>query len=150
VENEVIRAAPPELKNYRLISDAELREIRRIWVEEKHEFDDTLPRIYEEVKGEPYPYMDDLDVGPFGKVEWDLLRELCGDNEVFLELQASLLNVEQSVQGTTVRRAVVDKLEHAIKRCYIEDQTDAQQFGEELQRIRDVEQLSLEHQFEPI
>lgn len=150
VENEVIRAAPPELKNYRLISDAELREIRRIWVEEKHEFDDALPRIYEEVKGEPYPYMDDLDVGPFGKAEWDLLRELCGDNEVFLELQASLLNVEQSVQGTTVRRAVVDKLEQAIKRCYFEDETDAQQFAEKLQRVRGIEQLSLEHEFESI
>src|SRR5690606_21193009 len=150
VENEVIRAAPPELKNYRLISDAELREIRRIWVEEKHEFDDTLPRIYEEVKGEPYPYMDDLDVGPFGKVEWDLLRELCGDNEVFRKLQASPLDVEQSVQGTTVRRAVVDKLEQAIKRGYFDDETAAQQFVGELQSIREAERQCPEHQFEPI
>lgn len=150
VENDVVAAAPVELKDYRLISDAELREIRRIWVEEKHEFDDSLPRIYETVKGEPYPFKEDLNVGPFGKAEWELLRELSGENEVFLELQASLLNVQQKVQGTTVRRAVVDDLERLIKRCYYEDEADAQRFAEERQKVRDGEQLLLEVGFEPV
>ena len=31
-----------------------MSEIRRIWLEEKHEFDDSLPRIYEEVTGEEF------------------------------------------------------------------------------------------------
>src|SRR5690606_18242014 len=135
---------------YRLITDAERREIRRSRVEETHEFDDALPRIYEEAKREPYPYMDALDGGRFGRAEWDLLRDLCGDSEVFLERRAASRHVEQSVQGATVRRAVVDKLEQAIKRCYFEDETDAQQFAEELQRVRGIEQLSLEHEFESI
>ena len=39
---------PPEVKEIKLISDAELQEIRRIWVVEKYEIEDTLPKIFEE------------------------------------------------------------------------------------------------------
>src|SRR5947209_10166054 len=37
----------------------ELREVRRIWLHEKHEFDDSLPKIYEEATGEPFPKEED-------------------------------------------------------------------------------------------
>ena len=46
---------PQEFRNLQLITLEELDEIRRIWLHEKHEFDDSLPRIYEEVTGEPFP-----------------------------------------------------------------------------------------------
>lgn len=37
-----------------LLEAGELEEIRRIWVLEKHEVEDSVPRIYEEVMGAPY------------------------------------------------------------------------------------------------
>ena len=46
---------PEEVKDIELISAAELEEIRRIWVTEKHEIEDLLPLIYEEVVGDRYP-----------------------------------------------------------------------------------------------
>jgi DNA sulfur modification protein DndC len=46
--------APADLK-FDLLRVEDLEEIRRIWVFEKHEIDDSVPRIYEEVMGEPYP-----------------------------------------------------------------------------------------------
>jgi hypothetical protein len=43
---------PPEFRNLKLITMDELHEIRRIWLNEKHEFDDSLPRIFQEVTGQ--------------------------------------------------------------------------------------------------
>ncbi|MGL4883153.1 MAG: DNA phosphorothioation system sulfurtransferase DndC, partial [Waterburya sp.] len=51
---QVRENAPKEFKDISLITLEELSEIRRIWLEEKHEFDDSLPRIYQEVTGEVF------------------------------------------------------------------------------------------------
>src|SRR5205807_2151663 len=53
--------APEEVRALELISRDELQEIRRIWVVDKHEIEDALPRIFEEVTGEPFdaPSLDD-------------------------------------------------------------------------------------------
>src|SRR5207253_693952 len=46
---------PAYVRDIELISIAELHEIRRMWVVEKHEIEDTLPRIYHAVTGTPFP-----------------------------------------------------------------------------------------------
>ncbi len=128
VEMQVQNEGPEDVRQYRLITDDEMREIRRIWVQEKHEFDDQLPRIYQDVTGKAYPYFDDLEQGPFGKDEWDLLRSLCGDDHVYLELQASLLDVELGSRGVTMRKSLTDTLEHVIRRCFYANEDDALEF----------------------
>ncbi|MGX1117991.1 DNA sulfur modification protein DndC [Streptomyces ambofaciens] len=51
-----IRAhAPEHVQNIELITLDELHEIRRIWVFDKHEVEDSLPQIYQEATGEPFP-----------------------------------------------------------------------------------------------
>ncbi len=67
---------PPEFRNLTLITPAELQEIRRIWVYEKGKFDDSLPRIYQETTGEPFPTPADHD-NPLRADDWALLREVC-------------------------------------------------------------------------
>ena len=54
-QSEIRELGPPEVEKLDLISMDELREIRRIWLQEKHEFQDSLPRIYEEATGRPFP-----------------------------------------------------------------------------------------------
>ena len=44
-----------ESDDLEVITYEELEEIRRIWVKEKHELEDSLPRIYEEATGREYP-----------------------------------------------------------------------------------------------
>ena len=46
VEKLVHEIGPDEIKSVPLITNAELELIRQIWLDEKHEFDDTLPRIF--------------------------------------------------------------------------------------------------------
>ncbi|MDJ0715555.1 MAG: DNA phosphorothioation system sulfurtransferase DndC, partial [Prochloraceae cyanobacterium] len=78
---QVRRTAPEDMKDITLITPEELSAIRRIWLEEKHEFDDSLPRIYEEVTGESF---QDIRPGAgnslLGSDEWNVLEEICGDD----------------------------------------------------------------------
>lgn len=145
VEKEICATGPEEVRNLRLITDDELREIRRIWVKEKHEFDDRLPVIYEEVRKERYPYINDLEPGPFGKAEWDILAKLCADNFVYLELQSSMLDIEQHTKAITSRRSIVDELERVIKKCYYDSEEDAVLFETGRQKLANT-QLSFEEE----
>ena len=50
----VRRNGPEYVRDIQLITLDELQEIRRIWVVDKHEVEDSLPGIYEAATGEPY------------------------------------------------------------------------------------------------
>mgnify|MGYP002700125143 CR=1 FL=1 len=51
----VQQLGPPEVKNLELLPLEELEEIRRIWLEEKHEAEDSVPKIYQKVFKTDYP-----------------------------------------------------------------------------------------------
>ena len=61
-----------------LISLDELEEIRRIWVEQKGEIEDSLPSIYEMVTGRSYPGKP-LDPMPLDASDLMLLREVVSE-----------------------------------------------------------------------
>ena len=107
---EVRQNAPEDFKDLNLITPEELSEIRRIWLEEKHEFDDSLPRIYQEVTGEVFR---DIRVGAEEKVigsdEWEILEEIC-DDEMHLELMANLLDTEREFAVKNRRLGIYDSL----------------------------------------
>src|SRR5262245_31718365 len=58
-QQSVRQEGPDEFRNLQLITLDELHEIRRIWLYEKHEFDDSLPQVYQEVTGDSFPKADD-------------------------------------------------------------------------------------------
>lgn len=110
-QSEVREKAPGGMEDIELISPSELSEIRRIWLEEKHEFDDAVPRIYEEVMGESF---QDPRSGAgnrhLGSDEWSLLEEVC-DDPMELELITRLLDTERQYQTMARRVGVIDSLE---------------------------------------
>ena len=112
---QVRRNAPEEFKDISLITPEELSEIRRIWLEEKHEFDDSLPRIYREVTGEVFK---DIRVGVDEKLlggdEWDILEEICGDDGMHLELMAKLLDTERQYYTKYRRVGIYESLEECF------------------------------------
>ncbi|HEY9769446.1 MAG TPA: DNA phosphorothioation system sulfurtransferase DndC [Coleofasciculaceae cyanobacterium] len=107
---EVRQNAPEEFKDISLITSEELSEIRRIWLEEKHEFDDSLPRIYQEVTGEVFK---DIRIGAdeklLGNDEWETLAEIC-DDEMQLELMSKLLDTERQFYTKNRRTGIYDSL----------------------------------------
>jgi DNA sulfur modification protein DndC len=111
-QKEMRENAPENMRDLTLISQAELSEIRRIWLEEKHEFDDSVPRIYEEVTGEvfkdPRP---GADQSILGTDEWGVLEEICDGDGMHLELMARLLDTERQFKKKTRRVGIYETLE---------------------------------------
>jgi len=112
---EVRKNAPAGMEDITLITQEELSEIRRIWLEEKHEFDDSLPRIYQEVTGETFR---DNRLGAtnhvLGSDEWGVLEELCED-EMHLELMAKLLDTERQYHTKSRRSGIYQSLEKCFE-----------------------------------
>jgi DNA sulfur modification protein DndC len=105
---------PPEFRSLRLITDEELHEIRRLWLYEKHEFDDSLPCIYQEVTGQEFPKRDD-EAGGLRAEDWEALRELCDGDEAFFDLQVRLLGKERKFRAMSRRAGVYEELEGELR-----------------------------------
>ena len=120
---------PEEIADVPLITMDELRYIRKLWLDEKREFDDSLPRIYEEVTGKPFEDTTIKTNKYYGKAEWDLLHDVCKelypDEQLLPEMQARLLDVEAKSSTMIRRRNVKKSIEDEIKYCYYKDEEDA-------------------------
>ena len=104
----------------------ELHEIRRIWVIDKHELEDSLPRIYEAITEEPFPG-DHIDSNlVFGLKEMRLLQEKCDDNTLHYEMTRELLDIEQGYQTKVRRSGLFNALEEAIRKGFYENKEDAE------------------------
>ena len=109
---EIRKNAPEDMGEITLITEGELREIRRIWLEEKHEFEDSLPRIYQEVTGEEFQDDNLSRVNILlGGDEWDILQDICQEDQMHLELMAKLLDTERQYYTKSRRVGIYDTLE---------------------------------------
>lgn len=106
------RIAPENMRDITLISLEEMSEIRRIWLEDKHEFDDSLPRIYQEVTGEEFKDpRPGADYSLLGVDEWAVLEEICEGDVMHLELMAKLLDTEYQYRKKIRRTGIYNTLE---------------------------------------
>ncbi|MBD2300110.1 DNA phosphorothioation system sulfurtransferase DndC [Nostoc sp. FACHB-190] len=112
VEKQIRQTAPENMRDITLISTEELSEIRRIWLEERHEFDDSLPRIYYEVTGEEFKDpRPGVEHKLLGSDEWAVLEEICADDTMHLELMSKLLSTEWQFRKKTKRVGIYETLE---------------------------------------
>ena len=135
----VRQKAPAHLQEIELISQAELTEIRRIWREEKHEFDDALPRIYRQTTGQIFP--DPLPADQpshLGPDEWSLLTELCAHDPMQLELVTKLLHTEHQYQRLSRRSGILRDLE----KCFDTSARSKDQAIAAARRDRDLKQAA--------
>lgn len=116
---------PKEVANIELITLDEMQEIRRIWVVEKHELEDSLPRIYQDVVGEEYPGSRLDDNLMLGSEELELLKEICNGEPGHFEMMRELLSIEKQQRTNSRRAGLFGLLEKSIKRHYYEDEKDA-------------------------
>ncbi len=117
--------APKEMGQIELITKEELQEIRRIWVVEKHEIEDRLPAIYQEVTGKPYPGQKIDDHQVFDNEVLALLRESCGTDGMHYEMLRNLIDVERRFRTMTRRRGLFEEIEKEIERCFWDGREDA-------------------------
>jgi DNA sulfur modification protein DndC len=121
-----IRENGPEyVRSLDLVTLAELEEIRRIWVVDKHEFEDRLPDIYEKTMGAPYPGGPLDEHLPLGCDMIEALQTVVGEDRLHFELVRELLDIEQRHRAQVRRAGLFESLEKALKRGFYDDEEDA-------------------------
>jgi DNA sulfur modification protein DndC len=99
-----------------LIGEAELREIRRLWLTERQDWLDALPQIYQEVTGRVLDW-ERNDVSRPGALELALLEQVAAKHEIPTRLVQKLLDAEWQHYGMR-RRGLIHK---TIERIVEED-----------------------------
>ncbi len=125
VQQHIRANGPEEVRDIVLITIEELQEIRRIWVIEKHEIEDSLPNVYEETMGEPYPGSRIDDNLVLGGPQMDLLRQLCGDDMLHFQLTRELLSIEKQHKSMLRRVGLFKAIDRAFHRNFYDDEDDA-------------------------
>lgn len=116
-----------------LISVDELDEIRRIWVEEKGEIEDQVPRIYTEVFGIPYPGKE-CEQSPLAATDLGLLEAVASEvdpqaAQELYKLTRSLLAVQFQSMETHKRSKHLDRLEEVLRHYAFRDEGEALEFA---------------------
>ena len=124
-QQQIRKDGPESVRDIRLISVAELEEIRRIWVVDKHEIEDRLPLIYKETTAEEYPGRKLDDNLVFGASEMEELRDICGDDDLHYQLVRELLSVERRYSSMLRRAGLFDAIERAFRKHFYESEEDA-------------------------
>jgi DNA sulfur modification protein DndC len=124
-QTHIRKHGPPDVKKIELVTQEELREIRRIWIVDKHEMEDTLPKIYEESTGETYPGETLDDDLVLGASEMQELKEICGDDRLHYELSRELLSRTRQQRNSTKRAGLFEQMEKTFSKHFYDSEEDA-------------------------
>ena len=124
---------PEDVRDIELITMEELHEIRRIWLVEKKEIEDSLPVIYQEVTGEAFPgTRAHLNVT---SEMFASLREISGEDPLRYQMLREMIAIERRYLTQARRTGLIEDLDKAIKRSFYEDRDDAIEFARMKQAI---------------
>ncbi|UMR29719.1 DNA phosphorothioation system sulfurtransferase DndC [Massilia sp. MB5] len=141
-QTEIRGKLPDSVAHFSVISDEELEEIRRIWVHEKHEFEDLVPDIYASAVGEPYPCGELDDATPLRPDDLRMLRTACANAEIdakhigpvsaqemlFRDLR-ELLGIQYSYRGASRRVGLTGDLDSILENRSFENESEALDFA---------------------
>ena len=142
IQKEIQENGPEEFSDLELIRIPELQAIRRIWVNDKHEFDDSLPKIYEKVVGKEFEDPEWIHYENFEAEEWNILKEVCEemfpDEELAFEMMYSLVDVESKSSGVNQRKGILDSVNSIIgKTCYKNEEDATQYYTDMMHRKKE-------------
>lgn len=134
-QQEVRRLGPEQVKNIELLTIEDLEEIRRIWVMDKHEIEDSVPRIYERVLGVPYPIKNIDEAQIFKPEDMEVLKQACeeqGDRDgIHYGMLRELLHLEQRHRTMARRSGLFEALDKALEVSAFHNMEEAEQFAVE-------------------
>jgi len=114
--------------NFTLILPEELFEIRRIWMTQKSDWDDSVAKIYKEVTGETLDWTKD-DLASFSKSEQELLKKICDNQKIPLRLVTKLIDVEQQMQGMTKRSTIYNRIGTVLSEDWLSEEETKKQMA---------------------
>lgn len=103
-----------ENPDFSLISLEELQEIRRLWLTERQDWEDSLPSIYEQATGRRMVWTPS-DIAAPGVLETKILQELSAQHNVPLQLVQKLFDVEWQHYGMRRRSTIHSAIEQVLQ-----------------------------------
>ncbi|WP_445665119.1 DNA phosphorothioation system sulfurtransferase DndC [Fodinibius sp. AD559] len=121
-----------EKSELEIIKIAELKEIRRLWITERQDWQDSVPEIYEETMGEVGADINwgKNDVITPGASEVSLLKELAKEKDLPLDLIQKLFDAELVHKGMKRRHNIHKKIAEVFR----EDWRSFDEVKEEMKR----------------
>jgi DNA sulfur modification protein DndC len=116
---------------------------------DKHELEDTLPRLYQEATGEAYPGRPLDDNLVLGEAEMLELADLCGSDRIHYELTRELLSLTLQQRSSGRRAKLNEKLEKALSRHFYDDREDALQRARNMAEERKNQEQATPHPILP-
>jgi DNA sulfur modification protein DndC len=134
----VQQMGPPEVKNLELLPLEELEEIRRIWLEEKLEVEDSLPAIYESVMKKSYPGEKRAHHPVLNKNVLDKLKVYCsehndGDGLMYQQVRA-VMAIANKHKNQLRRANLSAELDDSLEKGAFSSLEDAKIFALERKR----------------
>jgi DNA sulfur modification protein DndC len=140
---------PKEVKELELLPIEELEEIRRIWLEEKLEVEDTLPIIYEKVLEKPYPGSHRAHHPILNRTILDKLKKFCTENDDEEGLMYQQIRAVMAIANrhkSQLRRAnLASELNECLEKGAFSSMNDAKTFALERKRL----ELQIKHDNSP-
>lgn len=137
VQKHVIENKPDDIPDFNIITINELKSIRKIWLEEKDEVEDSLPRIYKEVTGDDFPDNTKESDSTFGWDEMQILKDICGDDKIHYQLVRGLISQSQRYRTMARRAGLFEALEDVITKHFYENEDDAEERARNLKKQKD-------------
>lgn len=111
----VQKAMNDDDRSLELITQEELHEIRKLWIQDPNEpdWEDSLPEIYRDVFHTDLDWADS-DAGVFTRHHAELLRTLGQEHGVPAELIMKLLELELSMDGLSKRGGLFGRIDHIL------------------------------------
>lgn len=135
VEKLIHEIGPAEIQETPLITTEELQAIRQIWLDEKHEFEDKLPQIFEEETGRPYHDNLIRRNRYFSAQEARLLDQVCDElhpsEDLLPGLQRALLDIEAKAATSISKKNVIKNFEAEVKKAFYRNEGDALRVAEQ-------------------
>ncbi|MBE8233348.1 MAG: DNA phosphorothioation system sulfurtransferase DndC [Endozoicomonadaceae bacterium] len=141
----VLEAGPADVQSIELLTLADLEEIRRVWVDDKKEIEDSVPTIYEKVMGQPYPGNKRTFNPALSSSVLSKLRDHCESYQdpdgLKYEQLRGLLSIEDKYKHQLRRAKISDDLENEIEKGAFDSIDEARRFA--LGRVRNEYSIKL-------
>lgn len=104
---------------FNLIQDFELELIRQIWLD-NGDWEDSLPKIYKDAIGKDFG--QNYSERPlFKENEVEILKSICEEEEVSVELIKKLITIENSFYGMKHRSGILNNIGKTLKQDWVHE-----------------------------
>ena len=128
IQKEIRETGPDP--NACLIQPDELQSIRYMWRTELQDWEDSVPKIFNEIFGDDEISWDEEDVTTLRLEDANLLQEICDNYDVPAQLVGKLIDLERDMQGMSKRAGIFNKIDKIFGEDWAEEKEVASMLAE--------------------